>query len=201
MTTAAATPQAARGRVLGSFPSLALLLALALLADVAPAPCYAASAWKNAEDKLREQGLLHGDPSVISDDGPSDAYHSDGDDENDTSPAEGAYREAKKLLSDANIRPRQKTKAFGLLQRAVAADSTHRHALTLLGRAYQMGEGVDADEALAVEYFERAAALGDPGAHEELGFAYSVGWVGRKTGECTPELLLGGSGWFSHCCF
>ena len=69
------------------------------------------------------------------------------------------------------------TRARWVGSEALALDPNHREAMTLLGRAYQMGEGVEPDEALAMEHFRRAADLGDPGAHFELGFAYSVGWV------------------------
>ena len=62
--------------------------------------------------------------------------------------------------------------------RGARADPNHRAALTALGRAHQAGEGVDVDDALALDLFRRAASLGDPGAHEELGFAHSTGWAG-----------------------
>ena len=161
---------------------------------VTPRSCDAVSPWKNAEDKLREQGLLHGDTTPLpeeEDDGGGGGGGGDvtgeggaasgvGEDGKPlkVSPAEASYKEAKKLLSDFDSKARRKAKAFALLKTAIKLDPKHRGALLLMGRAYQMGEGVDADEAQAVRYFEMAADLGDPGAHEELGFVYSVGWVG-----------------------
>ena len=52
-------------------------------------------------------------------------------------------------------------------------------ALRALGVAHRYGL-VDGEmrEKLAMECFERAAALGDVAAHEELGFAYASGWDG-----------------------
>jgi len=177
------------------YSSLLLALALALVAAAPPRTATASLGlpWKNAEAKLREQGLLHaedeedaprdGDASLGSPGAAGDpAVGSDGGDLTRASPAEVPYREAKKILAafadatDARGR-RRAAKAFGRLTRALELDAEHRGALLLVGRAYQMGEGVELDEARAVEYFERAAALGDPGAHEELGFAYSIGWV------------------------
>ena len=159
-----------------------LLLALVLLTLAAVPQCNAVSPGKNAEDKLREQGLLHDDDPTLDTDTPDgDTTLRSGEDGKgkhaSSSPAEGMYQEAKKLLSDFDARSRRKSKAFGLLQQAIELDGKHRGALLLMGRAYQTGEGVDVDEARAVDYFDKAAALGDPGAHEELGFVYSVGWV------------------------
>lgn len=192
---ATTTPPSRVSRVVAAttLPS-SLLLALALLAIAgAPWSCDAVSPWKNAEDKLREQGLLHGDTSSNLEDDDAGKIVDTGLDGDTTvggdgkfgkvSPAEATYLEAKKLLSDFDARARRKTKAFALLQRAIELDDKHRGALLLMGRAYQTGEGVDVDETLAVKYFEMAAELGDPGAHEELGFVYSVGWVRRGVGD------------------
>ena len=68
------------------------------------------------------------------------------------------------LLHDASAKARQKTNAVGLLQAALQVEPAHRGALRLMGRAYQMGEGgLDADDTVAVDYFERAADLGTGG--------------------------------------
>lgn len=198
---ATTTPPSRVSRVIAATTLPSLLLALVLLTIAgAPRSCDAVSPWKNAEDKLREQGLLHGDttPNLEDDDaGKSVDPYLDGDTTlggdgkpRKVSPAEATYLEAKKLLSDFDARARRKTKAFALLKRAIELDDKHRGALLLMGRAYQTGEGVDADETLAVKYFEMAAELGDPGAHEELGFVYSVGWVRRGIGSFFSQFLF-----------
>ena len=142
---------------------------------VAPRACAAANAWKAAENKLRQEGLLV-DDAGLPDDGESAAAVEAGPAER-VSPAEEKFRAARDILSEFTTRHRRNARAVGWLREALALDPNHREAMTLLGRAYQMGEGVEPDEALAMEHFRRAADLGDPGAHFELGFAYSVGWV------------------------
>ena len=68
------------------------------------------------------------------------------------------------LLYDASAKARHKANAVGLLQAALQVEPQHRGALRLMGRAYQMGEGgLEADDTVAVDYFERAADLGRGG--------------------------------------
>ena len=156
---------------------------------VAPRACAAANAWKAAENKLRQEGLLV-DDAGLPDDGESAAAVEAGPAER-VSPAEEKFRAARDILSEFTTRHRRNARAVGWLREALALDPNHREAMTLLGRAYQMGEGVEPDEALAMEHFRRAADLGDPGAHFELGFAYSVGWVrpraSRRVAEPNPS--------------
>ena len=63
-----------RRRAVAMTTSHTLFLGLLLLALACGAPksCDAVSPWKNAEDKLREQGLLHGDTTPLSDDSKPD---------------------------------------------------------------------------------------------------------------------------------
>ena len=74
------------------------------------------------------------------------------------------------------------------LREVLALEPRHREAMTCLGRAYQTGEGAEQDDAEALRLFRDAAALGDPGAHEELGFAHSVGWGGVE--QSTAKAVL-----------
>ena len=127
---------------------------------VAPRACAAANAWKAAENKLRQEGLLV-DDAGLPDDGESAAAVEAGPAER-VSPAEEKFRAARDILSEFTTRHRRNARAVGWLREALALDPNHREAMTLLGRAYQMGEGVEPDEALAMEHFRRAADLGVP---------------------------------------
>ena len=156
------------------------LAASLLLLLAAPRACDAAISLKAAENKLREQGLLlHASDSSGSrrardvDAGPSTATEHP-----PPSPAELNFRAARDALEGSAARfSRRKAHAVRALREVLALESRHREAMTCLGRAYQTGEGVEQDDAEALRLFREAAALGDPGAHEELGFAHSVGSV------------------------
>jgi TPR repeat protein len=160
------------------------LVMLFVAVAVAPRACAAANAWKAAENKLRQDGLLVNDAG-LPDDGES-AAAVEAEPAERVGPAEEKFRAARAILSEFTARHRRNARAVGLLRDALALDPNHREAMTLLGRAYQMGEGVEPDGALAMEHFRRAADLGDPGAHFELGFAYSVGWVRPRNARERP---------------
>ncbi len=65
--------------------------------------------------------------------------------------------------------------AAALLREALELDPNHAPALTALGRAHQAGEGVDADDATALDLFRRAANLGDAGKFFYFIFFISYG--------------------------
>lgn len=55
-------------------------------------------------------------------------------------------------------------------------ESGNARALHLLGRVYEYGQlGTPANQALAIEYYRRAAAAGDPHAQVALGYIYDRG--------------------------
>ena len=157
-----------------------------------------ASAFRSAERTLQEKGLLphpDDDASAPASAGPDsdasttsegggvveadvDADDPGTDDVPSLPPAERLFRAATRLLDDRPDSARAQRRAATFLREALELDPNHRAALTALGRAHQAGEGVDVDDALALDLFRRAASLGDPGAHEELGFAHSTGWAG-----------------------
>ena len=159
------------------------LAASLLLLLAAPRACDAASSLKAAENKLREQGLLLQDYDSSgsrrardADAGPSTATEHPL-----PSPAELKFRAARDTLEGPAARfSRRKAHAVRALREVLALEPRHREAMTCLGRAYQTGEGVEQDDAEALRLFREAAALGDPGAHEELGFAHGVGWYGLE---------------------
>jgi SEL1 protein len=167
------------------------LAASLLLLLAAPRACDAAISLKAAENKLREQGLLlHASDSSGSrrardaDAGPSTATEHP-----PPSPAELKFRAARDALEGSAARfSRRKAHAVRALREVLALEPRHREAMTCLGRAYQTGEGVEQDDAEALRLFREAAALGDPGAHEELGFAHSVGWGGVE--QSTAKAVL-----------
>jgi SEL1 protein len=167
------------------------LAASLLLLLAAPRACDAAISLKAAENKLREQGLLlHASDSSGSrrardaDAGPSTATEHPL-----PSPAELKFRAARDALEGSAARfSRRKAHAVRALREVLALEPRHREAMTCLGRAYQTGEGVEQDDAEALRLFREAAALGDPGAHEELGFAHSVGWGGVE--QSTAKAVL-----------
>lgn len=173
------------GRASG-FASRAFVAAAFVVVLLVPNVCDAASALKVAENKLREKGLLHDVES-------SGARHVEdvsidfGVDDPPVSSAEGKFRAAREILEGHEYTgSRRKTHAVRTLKEVLAAEPEHREAMTLLGRAFQTGDGADQDDARSLELFKRAAALGDPGAHNELGFAYSVGWVSRVISHTEP---------------
>ena len=151
-------------------------LALALLSFATS--CAGASGWRAAEHKLREQGLLHDvSPGAVT-------FRADapGDDAPPPRPSASRGGEGPRGARDPRgpgpaRAPARAPRAVRMLREALELDATKREALALLGRAHQLGEGAEMDERLAVSYFERAAELGDPDAHEELALAYSLGWV------------------------
>jgi SEL1 protein len=99
------------------------------------------------------------------------------------------FRAARDALEGSAARfSRRKAHAVRALREVLALEPRHREAMTCLGRAYQTGEGVEQDDAEALRLFREAAALGDPGAHEELGFAHSVGWGGVE--QSTAKAVL-----------
>ena len=159
----------------GRSSARASLLALALLSFATS--CAGASGWRAAEHKLREQGLLHDvSPGAVT--FRADAPGDDAPPPDPLPPAEAKVRAAREILEDPDRRARRRAhRAVRMLREALELDATKREALALLGRAHQLGEGAEMDERLAVSYFERAAELGDPDAHEELALAYSLGWV------------------------
>lgn len=175
----------------------AMLLGIVVLAASVPRTLAMrgafASPFRSAERTLQEKGLLPppGDDASAPASGVADSDASttileadaDGDDpgtDDDPSlpPAERLFRAATRLLDDRPDSARAQRRAATFLREALELDPNHRAALTALGRAHQAGEGVDVDDALALDLFRRAAKLGDPGAHEELGFAHATGWAG-----------------------
>lgn len=179
----------------------AVLLVIVVLAGAVPRTLAMrgafASAFRSAERTLQEKGLLppgddasapasrgaDSDASTTSEGGgvveaDADADDPGTDDDPSLPPAERLFRAATRLLDDRPDSARAQRRAATFLREALELDPNHRAALTALGRAHQAGEGVDVDDALALDLFRRAASLGDPGAHEELGFAHSTGWAG-----------------------
>ena len=159
------------------------LAASLLLLLAAPRACDAASSLKAAENKLREQGLLlhDHDSSASRRARDADAGFAATKEHPPPSPAESKFRAARDALEGSAARfSRRKAHAVRALREVLALEPRHREAMTCLGRAYQTGEGVEQDDAEALRLFREAAALGDPGAHEELGFAHGVGWYGLE---------------------
>jgi hypothetical protein len=78
-------------------------------------------------------------------------------------PAERLFRVATSTTEDRPHSQRAARRAAALLREALELDPNHAPALTALGRAHQAGEGVDADDATALDLFRRAANLGDAG--------------------------------------
>ena len=159
------------------------LAASLLLLLAAPRACDAASSLKAAENKLREQGLLlhDHDSSASRRARDADAGFAAAKERPPLSPAESKFRAARDALEGSAARfSRRKAHAVRALREVLALEPRHREAMTCLGRAYQTGEGVEQDDAEALRLFREAAALGDPGAHEELGFAHGVGWYGLE---------------------
>ena len=167
------------------------LAASLLLLLAAPRACDAASSLKAAENKLREQGLLlhDHDSSASRRARDADAGFAAAKERPPLSPAESKFRAARDALEGSAARfSRRKAHAVRALREVLALEPRHREAMTCLGRAYQTGEGVEQDDAEALRLFREAAALGDPGAHEELGFAHSVGWGGVE--QSTAKAVL-----------
>ena len=167
------------------------LAASLLLLLAAPRPCYAASSLKAAENKLREQGLLlqDYDSSGSRRARDADAGFATTKEHPPPSAAELKFRAARDTLDGPAARfSRRKAHAVRALREVLALEPRHREAMTCLGRAYQTGEGAEQDDAEALRLFRDAAALGDPGAHEELGFAHSVGWGGVE--QSTAKAVL-----------
>ena len=167
------------------------LAASLLLLLAAPRACDAASSLKAAENKLREQGLLlhDHDSSASRRARDADAGFAATKEHPPPSPAESKFRAARDALEGSAARfSRRKAHAVRALREVLALEPRHREAMTCLGRAYQTGEGVEQDDAEALRLFREAAALGDPGAHEELGFAHSVGWGGVE--QSTAKAVL-----------
>ena len=167
------------------------LAASLLLLLAAPRACDAAISLKAAENKLREQGLLlhASDSSGSRRARDADAGPSTTKEHPPPSPAELKFRAARDALEGSAARfSRRKAHAVRALREVLALEPRHREAMTCLGRAYQTGEGVEQDDAEALRLFREAAALGDPGAHEELGFAHSVGWGGVE--QSTAKAVL-----------
>ena len=157
------------------------LAASLLLLLAAARPCDAASSLKAAENKLREQGLLLHDLDSSGSRRARDAEAGFATTKEHPPPsaAELKFRAARDALQGPAARfSRRKAHAVRALREVLALEPRHREAMTCLGRAYQTGEGVEQDDVEALHLFREAAALGDPGAHEELGFAHSVGWGG-----------------------
>jgi len=78
-------------------------------------------------------------------------------------PAERLFRVATRTTEERPHSQRAARRAAALLREALELDPNHAPALTALGRAHQAGEGVDADDATALDLFRRAANLGDAG--------------------------------------
>ena len=160
----------------------AALAAFVVVLLAVPLGCDAASALKVAENKLREQGLLHDTESSFGARHVEDGRVDFGTSTEHPSPTSGElkFRASREILEGLDVRSRRKTHAVRTLREVLKLEPDHRQAMTLLGRAFQSGEGVAQDDAAALTLFKRAAELGDPGTHQELGFAYSVGWVSRS---------------------
>lgn len=59
----------------------------------------------------------------------------------------------------------------------IAANKDHSKAAENLGKCYRDGDGVEVDAAKALEWFEKARALGNMSACLQLGFAYTGGFA------------------------
>ena len=83
--------------------------------------------------------------------------------------AAGDIAEGKVLLA-LSIMPRDAPRALALLQAAQAADDglVCANAQRILGDVYWNGQAVEENEAVAVEWYEKAVAGGDVVAHERL---------------------------------
>jgi TPR repeat protein len=74
---------------------------------------------------------------------------------------------------------------------SLAASLGDAAAAHTLGRAFEKGEGAPADPALALAWYEAAAAKNDPFANLKLAMAYSFGELGVKPDKNKAEFYFG----------